>query len=122
MGHEKIARLISKLSERTEEGKLNWEQTESQGIFQASFPGYAIRLRKESSESEYNEVDFDIVLAIFDSQGELIEEVRDTELGEDMERPYFFMSRLYDQARRRAMGVEQALDALLEELDNDIPF
>jgi hypothetical protein len=61
-----------------------------------------------------------LVLQIYDENGALVEEVSDLEFNENdfVTAPFTFMNEIYTQARRTAMGVEQALDSLLKDLDD----
>jgi len=43
------------------------------------------------------------------------------EIGVD-EGPYTIMKSMYEVARRRALGSEQAINDILRELDDDLPF
>jgi hypothetical protein len=115
MSYQKIADLIFKLHEKTVLGKVKWETTTTEGVYQAVFAGYSIRI------SKYPE---DIVLQIYNEDGELIEEVNDSEVNKVS--PYTawtLMLNLYETARRVAMGTEEALDSIMSILDDDgIPF
>lgn len=66
----------------------------------------------------------DYVVRIYNHEGKMIEEVADTDFGQDYPEIYKAMSEMYDTARRIAMGVEEALDEILGELkdEDDLPF
>ncbi|WP_338488003.1 hypothetical protein VRB78_18760 [Pseudomonas trivialis] len=113
MSYPKIAKLIDVLLTQTENGTLQWAQTETSDMFQASFPRYSVRLYVQS----VSQVDVDYVLQILNELGEIVEEVSDPDLKDVMEGPFRVMRRLHDAARRSAMGVETALDEILEFLD-----
>ncbi|MFD0738873.1 hypothetical protein ACFQZQ_06220 [Lysobacter koreensis] len=110
MSHEKIAKMLVVLRKKTEDGALTWAETEDKGIFQASFPKYAVRLFEAANPFE-NETDF--VLQICNDNGDVVEEVRDTDLTSFFEKPYVFMRDLYELARRNAMGVDAAIDEIM---------
>jgi hypothetical protein len=113
MSYPKIAKLIDVLLTQTEQGTLKWAQTETSDMFQASFPRYSVRLYVQQS----NPIEVDYVLQILNDIGEIVEEVSDPDLKDVMQGPYATMRRLHDAARRSAMGVESALDEILEFLD-----
>ncbi|BBP57789.1 hypothetical protein [Pseudomonas sp. St316] len=113
MSYPKIAKLIDVLLKQTENGSLQWAQTETSDMFQASFPRYSVRLYIQAD----NPIEVDYVLQILNELGEIVEEVSDPDLNDVMASPYQVMRRLHDAARRSAMGVESALDEILEFLD-----
>lgn len=108
MSYPKIATLISTLLKQTSNGELQWAQTERPATFQASFPRYTVRIYP---------VNNDYVLQILNDQGDTVEEIADPDLRDVMEDPYRTMGELHDSARRNAMGVESALDEILNFLD-----
>ena len=113
MSYPKIAKLIDVLVTQTENGSLQWAQTETSDMFQASFPRYSVRLYTQQASS----IEVDYVLQILNELGEIVEEVSDPDLKEVMEGSYKVMRRLHDAARRSAMGVESALDEILDFLN-----
>jgi hypothetical protein len=133
MAHAKIVDVVKKLHERVREGKVQWGQTESSDVYEAAFPLYAVRVGKRRSaipDAGPGEVDY--VVAIYNAEGTLIEEIDDPGLREASSgeitgvAAYNMMKDLYESARRSAMGVDEALDSLLSELDKvepeDLPF
>jgi len=114
MASDKMVELVKKLVQRTVEGKVPWEQTESDGVFQAAFPGYAVRIFSRLEENR-----FDYVLCLFNEEGVKIEEVTDVDLRDKIPAAFLIMKEMHDAARRKAMGVEEALDRILAELDKE---
>ncbi|MBT0624493.1 hypothetical protein KIH32_11295 [Pseudomonas fluorescens] len=114
MSYPKIAKLIETLLAQTESGALPWAQTERSDMFQASFPRYSIRLYPQIAR---NSLEPDYVLQILNELGDIVEEVTDPDLQDVLETPFTTMRNLYDGARRSAMGVESALDEILDFLD-----
>lgn len=110
MSYPKIAKLVSVLLEQTSNGSLKWAQTEKSETFQASFPRYSIRIYLHSNQSDY-------VLQILNELGDIVEEVSDPDLAGVLGSPFQKMRDLHDSARRSAMGVESALDDILNFLD-----
>jgi hypothetical protein len=113
MSYPKIARLVSALLTQTESGSLTWAQTEKSDMFQASFPRYSVRIYTHQS----NPIELDYVLQILNDFGDIVEEVSDPDLKDVLASPYVIMRDLHDAARRSAMGVESALDEILDYLE-----
>jgi len=87
------------------------------GIFQAGFPNYTIKLFARTSPLDSSALDY--VIRILDAEGETIEEVADTDFDTaELRRneAYDLMKETYTAARRIAMGVDKALDNILSEL------
>ena len=123
---DKLWTLVQKLNERTIAGQVNWERTAEEGVYQASFPNYSVRLftRERRGERDY-------IIQIVDQDGTVVEDSSDVDLarvsGLGLPDTFDFMRGLYNIARRKAMGVDQALDTLMEILDkgpgdDDVPF
>ncbi|EJN18241.1 hypothetical protein [Pseudomonas sp. GM80] len=114
MTDSKIVRIIKGVDRQTKSGKIDWEITETENVFQASFPNYSIRL-------SYDELEFgnDYWLTIINNEGIVIESVSDVKLKDEFEGAYKFMESLYANARRVALGVDKALDDLLSIFDDD---
>jgi len=110
MSYPKMANLVLSLLRQTNNGKLGWDQTEKVDVFQASFPRYSVRIYTEQKSP----FQMDYIIQIINDMGEIIEEVADTELNSVMDDAYRDMKDLFESARRNAMGVEQALDDLLD--------
>jgi len=124
MADEKVLRLLRRLHERTSSGQLQWTKTVVDGVYQASFPEYAVKVRP-------GEGGFDgpreFVMEIYDDDGVLIERVLDSDFGEHEGVAYKLLSGIYTIARRQAMGLDRAIDKILDELGpvgdvDDTPF
>ena len=118
MADEKIEILLKKIYDKTMTGSIKWEETNKEGVYQAPLSGYSILISKRPSRKQADSLEF--VLSINNFTGELIEEVGDEDF--DFENSYEYMSQLYEGARRKAMGTDQAIDKILSALDDDIPF
>jgi hypothetical protein len=125
MSLSKLAIIIEKIHEQTISGKLEWEQTEKNGVFQVSFPNYSIRMSSHpSTESDDTQ---DYIISIYDSNGLLLESASDLELIEQIPgngAAYRIMKEIYESAKGYALGVEQALDSIISELTpkDNLPF
>ena len=114
---DKMVKLMTQLQKNTAEGKVSWQKTVDDGIFQVGFPNYTIKLFVRPNPNDFSGPDY--VLQILGVEGEIIEEVSDTDF--DSPEPstreaYTLMKDLYTRARRIGMGVERALDSILSEL------
>lgn len=114
MSDSKIVRLIQGIVRQTNAGKIDWEVTESEEVFQASFPNYSIRLSYTTSN-----MGTDYWLTIMNDEGLVIESVSDVQIKSELEGSYRIMEGLYSDARRVALGVDKALDDLLSIFDED---
>jgi hypothetical protein len=124
MVDKKLILLIHRIKDRTKDGSIIWDRTSEEDAFIASFRNYSIQISIEPTRNP-NYTATDVVLKIFDYSGNIVEEVRDTDFDDDeLPNPYEFLNEIYSIARRQAMGVDKAIDTLLEELtkDDDIPF
>lgn len=115
MADLKVYRLIIRLDEKTKNGELKWESTITGGEFQVSFKDYSVGI-VEYDNRRTNVIDMH--LKIYDSKGELIEVASDTDFQDNPHTPkaYDMFASIYDGARRMALGVDDALDAILSEL------
>lgn len=113
----KISQLVKRVHEQTLAGKVGWEETEREDVYQASFPNYSIRY---SSQPHRGTSQLDYVLTIYNQAGSVIEEVVDTELKESEigYNAYNVMKETYETARGQALGVEQAIDDILGYLED----
>jgi hypothetical protein len=113
MSSQKYATLVKRLLDRTSDGSLTWEETGLDGVFQASLPKFAVQVLP---------IGDDYLVRLIDADGEVIDSVSDPELTEYLEDSFLKMRDLYQIARRSALGVEKALDSILESLNEDEPF
>jgi hypothetical protein len=107
MADNKLTKILMELVQKTDKGSLAWEPTAEEGVYQVSFPRFTVQLSPNGP---------DIVLSILNSEGTIIEEAADAEFSDHIPAPYQTMKKLYANARRQALGVDAALDELLDEL------
>src|SRR5438132_13026494 len=91
-------------------GSIPWDQSAERGVYQVAFPGYGVQIRR---------VKDDFVLSVLNEEGTVIEVFDDTQVpvGEFTDGPFSAMLELYERARRQALGVEEALDFIISELE-----
>ena len=107
----KVFTLLQRLHDKTGAGGIIWEATPARRTFQAAFTNLIVKISDEGNDN-YS-------LAIYDEAGTLIEEMSDRELAlvsPNVVAPFTLMCSLYSMARRQALGVDAALDALIGEL------
>ncbi len=111
---EKIENLLERLLERSRAGSVKWERTAEEGSFRAAFPKYSVSI--ESYEAEGSKATYQFEL--FNESGDLIESATDYFL----DKPYYdhrnrdLLEELFVLARRKALGVDEAIDDILQEL------
>lgn len=117
MSNRKLASIVEKLIEKTGRGELEWQVTERKDTYQVVLARFAVRIF-----SREGELGLDIVVQVFNQDGVIVEEASDPDMVGFLDEPFGRMSELLEDARRSAMGVDAALDALLRELTKDEPF
>ena len=133
MSYKKLATLTKRLYERTLAGSIDWEETALNDVYQTSLADYSLRISLEESQTlevSQSSVQSDVKIAIVNDVGSVIESFLDEDLSPEWfheigvnEHPYKIMYSIYEIARRRALGSEQAINDILKELDDeDIPF
>jgi len=119
MVDRKLISLVKGLHNRTTENKVKWEKTSEEGVFLASFHNYSLSVSTIPSKTGAP-TDVDIVIRIFDGEGNVIEEISDLDFDKQdfgETHPYHYFNYIYSMARRQSMGVDKALDSLLKELN-----
>jgi hypothetical protein len=115
--------VVQTLHKRTNEGKVNWQQSSAYaGGFQADFGGLAVVIR-EIPDPEYPDEPNYTLSIIQKTTGQIIESISNITLRPVMNRtteeglnPYVALERTFKMARRKALKVDDALEDLLQEL------
>jgi hypothetical protein len=117
MADEKLANLVMKLQQGTEKGKVLWETTASDSMFQATLSGYIVQI---SQNPDPQSEDPDYMVTILNKDGQVIEAALNGELGQTAvfanENAYRVMRNIFNRARRAALGGDQAIDAIISQL------
>jgi hypothetical protein len=131
MVESKIGMLISRLHTKTRASRVEWKETENPTAFQVSFSGYSVRIVLED-ETGYVADGADpypsYKLSIFNDQDCVVESVSDCDFTGDAEAldQLQVLRELYEGARHKAMGVEDAFNTIMSELEDDpldgLPF
>ena len=112
---DKLHIFVRTLKVRTDEGKINWQPTVEEAVYQAAFPNYLVKIWMRPTR--YEQGGEDACIAILDKDGSVIEEFDDVALGgTGFGNSFTLMQELYRRARRRAMGLDRALDEMLSAL------
>lgn len=117
MADQKVADLVIKLKQSTEGQKVPWEQTASESMFQATLSGFVVQIAQ--IEDRFSE-SVDYTIRILNKDGQLIDivfpnQLQKTGLFQD-QNAYDVMSEIFALARRKALGGDQALDAIISQL------
>jgi hypothetical protein len=116
---KKLEILIQRLYDQTKAGKIAWEETSLTDVFQAAFPKYAVQLIRHERDDTRPGV-YTYSLHILNDRNAVIEEVTDRELrpsGVESDQG-MLLREMYEEVRRQALGVDEALDTLLRELSD----
>jgi hypothetical protein len=110
MSTQKLAELVTRLIRLTDQDRIEWTLGPDERSVMAAFPSYGVSLREHGS---------DFVIDIYNQQGNIIESIRDPEVAPWIPNSFQLMRSMYASARRRALGIDQAIDTLLDELPGD---
>ncbi len=125
MTEQKLWELIKKICHQTQEGKITWDATVSKNRFQTAFPKFTVEIGEYETSGQYGEESMDYRLTINDESGKALESISDVDVQTKITptlppgRAFATMRDLYNNARRRALGVDAAIDALLSSLEED---
>jgi hypothetical protein len=114
MNYEKIARVIRALSRSAAAGATSWRKLDSQTAYEAEFAQYAVRISAEQTE-DANASPSKYKLEII-KDDRVIETVTSDQLKAALPASAFILREMYDAARKKALGVEDVLDEILQSL------
>lgn len=101
-----ISKIVIKLLERTEQGKVTWKTSADERTFVAAVGDHIVTVWSRDPE---------VVLRILDKNGREIERLDTRTLNLDYESRQ--LVRLYSTAKDQALGVAGQLDELLKQLE-----
>ncbi|TFV37155.1 hypothetical protein E4K66_20885 [Bradyrhizobium frederickii] len=125
MALSKPKRLIKALFEKTQQGAIDWQESLAPDAFQVSFKDHTVQIARHDGPTEGSPV---LVLSVLNEEGVMVDRFNDEELDHEDgtgQRLTWFktMNELHNLALRHARGADKALNAILEELeDDDLPF
>ena len=108
---EKVVALVQRLYDKTMLGDLVWEETSQHYVFQAAFPNLIVKLGcfDQADDLEY-------YIALLNESGLEIDRLTASELHSVSRSSYILLKNLFHLAKRQALEVDAALDALIGEL------
>jgi len=115
MASAKHIELLKLLYDKTIRGEIEWTESGTEGIFQVSFSNYSVLINSEGSPADYS-------LSIVNDNGDVVDRFSDTDFTKEQYDNgwYLKFEALYETARRTALGAEDALNSILDELKS--PF
>ena len=120
MSDDKALNLVRLLYKRTTAGSIDWQYARKDEV-SASVDEYSLVLRRQEDQDYPEQPDY--FLTLVDSQGRNIETISNISLRPLMDRvgdeglnPYQLLAETYRLARRKALGVDEALDSVLKRL------
>jgi hypothetical protein len=117
--------LVKRLHQRTQEGRITWQESTSENTFLTAFPDHSIQISQQGPD-----YDLDYAVRIFDDEGHLVEEITLADLNVSSSNLSLKIMRdLFVAARRSAKGADRVVKSILDALgpdddgdDDDIPF
>ena len=114
-----LPKLIERLLQLSAKNKIDWEPTANENEFQAVVKQYLVTVGRNHNRDGWDAWDYSIHVA--DGNGTQLDEAVANAAHSTAEVPsvsYGALENLFDQARRRALNVEEALNDLLSSLDS----
>lgn len=110
----KAEQFVRRICAKTMDGALRWQRMSTMGLFQTIFSSYILQF----GFFQTHDGDF-YQMQLFDGDGDLLDSYRDDDFGRtaSLDSMQEVMKEAYDVARRSALGVEKAIDDILEELN-----
>lgn len=108
---ERYKELVQKLSQRTNDGKVNWKSTSDEKTFIIDFREFSLSISSYYSRRDSSEY---VNFQILDSDGEVIDYFNVSE--GDTE--WFLSHELYSESRRKARGIDLVIGDITKELES----
>jgi hypothetical protein len=116
----KQLRMIELLLGHSRLGSIDWKPTANQNTIEVTFNRASLLLSQLPSREVPDEYDYRI--QIIGPTGDVVEAFRDADFEGDVQKVYRMLHELFELGRRKALGTDAALDSIIEELNNIIPF
>lgn len=118
---ERALAQVQALHRRTREGKIEWRETDDLRTFQTESGEFDLRIRS-IPDRDYPEPDY--ALDVYSrSSGRKIETISNVtfrplldHITEEGLNPYIVLQQTYEMARRKALGVDDVLESILQDL------
>ncbi len=101
---ERMLRLVQKMLLLSKEGKIKWDPTADEDLFLTTFPEYSVSVTGGDTSP---------ALRLHNSEGRLIEGYSPEPYGSS----HNALVELFSEARRSALGLDQALDNIFARLE-----
>jgi hypothetical protein len=111
---ERYKDIIKKLSQRTNDGQVNWKPTSNEKMFVVDFRQFSLSI--SSYRDGYDNRDY-VGFGVLDSEGRDIDDFR---VGEG-EAEWVLADNLYNEARRKARNIDLVIGDITEELKSEGP-
>ncbi len=122
MNLEKFIILLKRLDDKAAE--LEWQVTVDERSFQTTVSQYALRISEQPPDDPDPESAPDYILSVYNQQGDVIESVSDVELAafDRDSKAFQTMKKIYKIARSAALGLDRALDSIIDALKEELPW
>lgn len=100
--------LVNKLHDKTNNREISWEAGDADDEFVASFSTYSILLSKYLGQ--YNNES--VIITVLNDEGKTLETITSEDVINES-----ILGSLYEEARRIALGTDEAIDELINLLD-----
>lgn len=116
---DKRIELARTLITQTDAGEIEWEILSGENTVVANLHNGRIVVSRESVGSS-----LDIVVRVYNSQGNIAEEFSDVTLKElDENFPWYTkLGEMLEGAKRKALGADELLEQIIQELRTGVPF
>ena len=112
MDLEKRIKLIRTLQQKSNEGQIPWEKTNSKNAFQVIFPNSSIKIIQD--EENFSNIYF---LIIFNSEGNITDNLSRNNLEEKFPDVNVVLEEIYQTARARSLKADDTIDEILKDLE-----
>jgi len=119
MDLQKQRQMIELLLEHSRRGAIDWKATGNAKTVNVSFHEASLLLTQLASRETPDEYDYRV--QIIGPSGDIVDDFRDTDF-EDVREVYKKLHEIFELGRRKALGTDAAIDSIIEELNNIIPF
>jgi hypothetical protein len=119
MDLQKQRTMIELLLQHSRNGNIDWKATGNANTILVSFNEESLLLTQLQSQQNPDEHDYRV--QIVGPSGEVLDDFRDTDF-EDVLEAYKRLHEIFDLGRRKAAGTDKAIDSIINQLNNILPF
>lgn len=110
MAQHKLLDIVNKLLERSKRGEVNWHAAEAENTYLVTYSRSSFSISSDEVEPNY------YYISVLNNEESV--PVDSMSFEGTYDDGYNIVSELYDLAKRKSLGVDKVLDALLEEIEN----